>query len=288
LFFNEIWKRKTFFCWVGLFTNGVKNILFNIYFNYLIKYSIITTPLKLKIGGKGYINGLVELLKLLDGSKMLELTKLKTIILSEFPHIILTNDTPRGGQIFTHSKTVYITPEDKIETTNIGKNQNILFSLINAEDVIDLPEKDIIKKIFTKLNISSVEDYIGLIFKLNIHYWCDITEKLIWQSSDGSLNKVLGPEQLPLSIKKINSEMENFKMDPKTYLRYKYQPQQFYDSTHFESILLCNQVKKDVLNKKNTELYTSIRNNIDTGNFIVYDTKLRTDYEGLSQYIKDI
>jgi hypothetical protein len=51
------------------------------------------------------INGLEEFLKMMANSKnIIKFDKFKTIVLSGIPHLLLTNDEGKGGQVFTSSE----------------------------------------------------------------------------------------------------------------------------------------------------------------------------------------
>jgi hypothetical protein len=129
----------------------------------------MTDSLKLIIKKNFHINGLKEYLGFLNSTKeVIVFNKFKTIILSNFPHLFLTNNDMYYGEVFTLSKNVYISKE-AIETTPLNlteKNQRIIFSLSRPEEIIDEPYHEVLKN----MGIDTPEKYVALIIKSNLLY----------------------------------------------------------------------------------------------------------------------
>jgi hypothetical protein len=116
-------------------------------------------------------------------SKAKEIITLDTfqlISLSGFPHIIITQKDKYYGEIMTKSKFIYVKSE-KIETIEINKEQKMIFSLFNKQDLINdnatCNEK--LYKIFKTLNIDDSKKFIGFMYKINLLYLTEIGEKLL-------------------------------------------------------------------------------------------------------------
>ena len=256
----------------------MNNLLQSKYFDSLLKYAIILKPLKLEIGKNFYINGLESFLIAFDKtSTILQMTQLKTIILKGIPHLILTNNENKFGQIFTSSKKIYITKDQAFDSYELCKDkQYIFFSLVNPDEILNEPYLNTIKH-FNEIGINPPQEYVGFIYKLNLIYWTELSEKIIWQSKDPSLNMILNKDQLPL----INNDMDSFKDNPMLYLRYKYTPNSIYTKEYFTNLEICNDIRKELLLLNNEEVYINmLKSNII--DFSITEAELKEGYKGFN------
>jgi hypothetical protein len=107
--------------------------------------------------------------------------------------LALVNDSRDTAQILTSSKQVWSKDSKSYVSANFlcknknGKNQNIILSQVENEDVHDF----VLTNTWENLNITNTKEFIGFITLVNFQYWCNYGEELLIQNRSKNIKDIL-------------------------------------------------------------------------------------------------